>query len=232
MADLFWWVIFPYLTLAVMGIGLLYKFAYRQREWAAPSTEIMEKRWLRIGSPLFHWGIVLAFLGHVMGILVPKGVYEALGVSDETYHAFAVIGGGLVGLMLIAGLVILLIRRLTVGRIRKQSTFRDYFAVGIVLFASVIGTYITIVYNTTVMAYEYKTTIGPWFRSLFYFQPKYQLMADVPFLFQLHVISGFLLFASIPFTSLIHLFSFPIRYPRRAPIQYRSRVGYRNPKGD
>jgi nitrate reductase gamma subunit len=188
---------------------------------------LFEKKWLRIGSPLFHWGIVFAFIGHVMGVLIPKSVYDTLGVSDEMYHVFAITGGGLAGVMVVAGLVVLLIRRMTVRRVRVQSGFADYFSLVIVLFVSVLGTYMTIVYNTTVIAYEYRTTIGPWFRSLLYFQPKYGLMADVPLLFQMHIVSAFLLFAVIPFTKLVHMFSFPVRYPTRAPMQYRSRTGYR-----
>ncbi|MBN3526489.1 respiratory nitrate reductase subunit gamma [Paenibacillus apiarius] len=227
MADIFWWVVVPYISLTVMIVGLLFRFAYRQVSWTAPSTELFEKKWLRIGSPLFHYGIVFAFIGHIMGVLIPRGVYEAMGVTDELYHFFAIAGGGVAGLMIVAGLGILLIRKLTNRRLRAQSSFADYFTVILVLVVSVLGTYMTIVYNTTVVAYEYRTTIGPWFRSLLAFQPDYQLMRDVPPLFQIHVIAAFLLFAAIPFTMLVHMFSFPARYPFRAPQQYRSRNHYK-----
>ncbi|AOZ90967.1 respiratory nitrate reductase subunit gamma [Paenibacillus crassostreae] len=227
MADIFWWVIFPYITLAIMIVGLLYQFAFRQMTWTAPSTEIFEKKWLRIGSRMFHWGIIFAFGGHVMGVLIPRGVYEALGVSDELYHLFAIIGGGIAGLMVVAGLIFLLIRRITNNRVRMHANFGDYFAVIMLLIIAGMGTYMTLIYNTTVTSYEYRTTIGPWFRSLFIFQPEYQLMSDVPLLFQIHIIVAFLLFASIPFTMLVHMFSFPARYPARAPLQYRSRSRYK-----
>lgn len=227
MADIFWWVIFPYITLAIMIVGLLYQFAFRQMTWTAPSTEIFEKKWLRIGSRMFHWGIIFAFGGHVMGVLIPRGVYEALGVTDELYHLFAIIGGGIAGLMVVVGLIFLLIRRITNNRVRMHASFADYFAVVMLLIIAGMGTYMTLIYNTTVESYEYRTTIGPWFRSLFIFQPEYQLMSEVPLLFQIHIIVAFLLFASIPFTMLVHMFSFPARYPARAPLQYRSRSRYK-----
>ncbi len=47
--------------------------------------------------------------------------------------------------------------------------------------------------------------------------PQVQLMRDVPLLFQIHIIAAFVLFASIPFTKLVHMFSLPVRYPARAP---------------
>src|SRR5690625_1320166 len=72
MLEIFLWVIFPYITLTIMIVGLFYRFAFRQLTWAAPSTEFFEKKWLRIGSPLFHYGIILAFIGHVMGMVIPQ----------------------------------------------------------------------------------------------------------------------------------------------------------------
>lgn len=227
MAEVFWWVVFPYVTLTIMVVGLLYRYAFRQLTWAAPSTNFLEKKWLRIGSPLFHYGIIFAFIGHIMGILIPIGVYEALGISDHLYHYGAIFGGGLAGMMVVVGLVILLIRKMTIDPVRIKATFADYFSVLAVLFVAVTGTYMTIVYNLTVVAYEYRTTIGPWFRSLFFLQPRYDLMVDVPFIFKVHVLSAFALFASIPFTRLVHIFSFPIRYVNRPPIQSRSRINFR-----
>lgn len=228
MAEIFWWVIFPYVTGIIMIVGLLYRFAYRQLTWAAPSTEFFEKKWLKIGSPLFHWGIIFAFIGHVMGMVIPKSFYQTIGISDHMYHMGAIYGGGFVGLMVCAGLVILLIRKMTVDPVRIHATFADFFTVIALIVVSGIGTYMTIIYNTTVAAYEYRDTIGVWFRSLFVFQPQYHLMEGVPFVFKLHVIAAFGLFASIPFTRLVHIFSAPVKYPGRAPQQYRSRTNFRN----
>jgi len=206
--------------------GLLYRFAFRQLTWAAPSTNIFEKKWLRIGSPLFHYGIILAFIGHVMGMVIPIEFYHAVGITDHMYHLGAIFGGGFVGLMVVVGLIILLIRKIIIDPVRIHATFADFFTVFALLIVAGTGTYVTIIYNTTVVAYEYRDTIGPWFRSLFIFQPKYELMSGVPLLFQIHVLSAFALFASIPFTKLVHIFSIPIRYPSRPPQQYRSRSKY------
>lgn len=228
MSGLFWWGVFPYICGTILIIATFYRFVFRGKSWHAPSTEIFEKKWLKVGSMLFHWGIIFAFIGHLMGVLIPISFYEALGVSDHTYHFFAIAGGGAAGLMVVAGLVILLIRKATNPRVSVHASFADYFSIVLLLIVAGLGTYMTLIYNTTVIAYEYRVTIGPWFRSLFTFQPNYQIMEGVPFLFQLHVIVSFLLFASIPFTQLIHMFSFPARYPARAPQQYRARDGYKN----
>lgn len=228
MSGFFWWGIFPYICGTILVVAAVYRIVFRGTSWHAPSTEIFEKKWLRVGSLLFHWGIIFAFFGHVMGVLIPISVYEAMGVSDHLYHVFAIAGGGAAGLMVVLGLIVLLIRKMTNPRVSVHASFADYFTVIWLLLVAGLGTYMTLIYNTTVVAYEYRVSIGPWFRSLFTLQPDIMLMEGVPFLFQLHVIFSFILFAAIPFTQLVHMFSFPARYPARAPQQYRSRDGYKN----
>jgi len=227
MEGLFWWGVFPYIVGTILVVASFYRFIFRGKTWHAPSTEIFEKKWLRAGSILFHWGIVFAFIGHVMGVLIPREFYLAIGVSDHLYHFGAIAGGGVAGLMVVVGLIILIIRKATNPRVKVHASFADWFTVIWLFVVAGLGTYMTLVYNTTVVEYEYRVTIGPWFRSLFTFQPDYQLMLGVPLLFQIHVIASFILFAAIPFTQLIHMFSFPARYPARAPQQYRARDGYK-----
>lgn len=232
MTNIIWWIIFPYITLTIMILGVLYRYAFRQLSWTAPSTEFFERKKLKFGSLLFHWGIVFAFVGHVMGMIIPMEFYELIGITDHMYHFGAIVAGGFAGLMIVVGDIILLYRKITNERIRAHTSFGNYFSLIMVLVVAAIGVYMTIIYNTTVIAYEYRATIGPWFRSLFIFQPKYNLMGEAPLIFRLHVISAFLLFASIPFTNLIHIFSFPIKYLKRVPQQYRARNQYQRRKKD
>lgn len=228
MELLFWWTIFPYICGTILVVATFYRFIFRGKTWTAPSTEIFEKKWLKVASPLFHYGIIFAFFGHVMGVLIPLEFYNAIGVDDHTYHFFAIVGGGFAGVMVVLGLIFFLIRKLAIEKIRVHSSFGDYFTVILLLLVAGLGTYMTIIYNTTVAAYEYRVSIGPWFRSLFTLNPQPELMIGVPTLFKVHVVLSFLLFASIPFTKLVHMFSFPLRYPTRAPQQYRSRDGYKS----
>jgi nitrate reductase gamma subunit len=227
MIHQFLWVIYPYITLTIMIAGLLYRYTYKQIGWGAPSTEILEKKMLRTGSMLFHYGIIFAFIGHVMGILIPIGVYDALGVSDAMYHINAVVGGGIAGLVTWIGLLILIVRRLSHRRLQLK-TGRSEWTTLLALFIIVtIGTFfMTIGYNILVGQYNYRLTIGPWFRGVLTFHPDASLMADAPLIFRIHVLLSLALFAIIPFTKLVHFFTLPIRYAFRAPIQYRSRVNY------
>lgn len=226
MESVFWWIIFPYICGTILIVATFYRFVFRGKSWTAPSTEIFEKKWLKIGSVVFHYGIIFAFIGHVMGMLVPIEVYEAMGVNEHMYHIFAVSGGGVAGVMVVFGLMVMLFRKLNFSRVRAHTTFGGYLTLIWLILVAGLGTYMTIIFNTTVGGYEYRLSIGPWFRSLFTFHPRAELMSEVPALFKLHIIVAFVLFAAIPFTKLVHMFSFPLRYPARAPQQYRARDGY------
>lgn len=226
MEEVFWWTIFPYICGTILIIAGFYKFVFRGKSWTAPSTEIFERKGLRIASILFHYGIIFAFVGHVMGVLIPIEFYNFIGIDENIYHIFAIAGGGVAGLMVVLGLIFMLIRKLSTPRVRVHTTFADYFTLILLLLVGGIGTYMTLIYSLTVVRYEYRMTIGPWFRSLFTFHPDANLMLSVPPIFKVHVVLAFILFAAIPFTKLVHMFSFPLRYPARAPQQYRSRSGY------
>lgn len=67
MGAIFWWVIFPYVCGTILIVASFYRFVFRRDTWYAPSTEIFEKKWLRIGSLSLHYGLLFALLGHVMG---------------------------------------------------------------------------------------------------------------------------------------------------------------------
>ena len=71
--------------------------------------------------------------------------------------------------------------------------------------------------------YNYRDTIGPWFRSIALFQPRPELMATVPLDYKIHVMAGMILFSVWPFTRLVHVVSAPVSYPTRPYVIYRSK---------
>ena len=63
---------------------------------------------MRIGSPLFHFGILGVFLGHVVGLGIPESWTEAVGVSEGVYHFLAVSLGAVAGAAAVIGMLILI----------------------------------------------------------------------------------------------------------------------------
>ena len=80
--DLLLWVIVPYVSLAVFVGGHVWRYRYDKFGWTTRSSQLYEKRLLRLGSPLFHFGILGVIGGHVVGLLVPESWTGKAGVSE------------------------------------------------------------------------------------------------------------------------------------------------------
>jgi nitrate reductase gamma subunit len=224
------WVAVPYACLAIFAVGHVWRVKSGKLTWTTRSTQILERRLLRIGGPLFHLGLLAVIGGHVLGILVPKAATDALGVSEHTYHLVSVGAGTIAGVAMTLGMAVLLYRRIAVPRVRRTTTGTDratYLLLGLVVLS---GMWATVAVNLLGGGYDYRETVGPWFRSLFLLGPDPALMTGAPLVYQLHALAAFLLFALWPFSRLVHAWSAPVAYLRRSPILYRSRAGRTAPQ--
>jgi nitrate reductase gamma subunit len=219
--DQFVWLIYPYLMLTLFVVGHIYRYNTDQLGWSAKSSEFLESKRLRWGSVLFHWGIIFVFLGHVAGILVPKPFYETIGITDEMYHFGAVWFGGAAGVATIIGVLLLLWRRLSVRRIFHNSSKSDFVVLFLLTIVILTGFTNTVGYTATGGTFDYRDTIGPWFRGILTFRPLPQLVSDAPLGFQIHIITALLLFGIWPFTRLVHVWSVPLTYLNRRYVVYR-----------
>lgn len=226
------WAALPYVVLAMFVLGHVWRYRYDKFGWTTRSSQLYERRLLRVGSPLFHFGILVVLLGHIGGLVIPKSWTEAVGISEHTYHVLAVVLGTVAGVATLGGLAILIYRRRTVGPVFSATTRNDK-AMYVSLTATIgLGLAATVAANVVGGGYDYRETVSPWFRSVFVFQPDPELMTGVPVLFQLHAISALLLFAAWPFTRLVHMLTAPLGYLTRPYIVYRSRdtrLGTRDP---
>ncbi|MFC5999598.1 respiratory nitrate reductase subunit gamma [Quadrisphaera sp. GCM10027208] len=231
-AELLAWVVVPYVCLAVFIAGHVWRYRYDKFGWTTRSSQLYESRLLRIGSPLFHFGILIVFLGHVMGLGIPKSWTEAVGIGEDAYHFMAVSLGALAGVSTLVGMAILIYRRRTVGPVFSATTTMDkvmYLFLAIVI---VLGLWNTVASNV-LDHYDYRESVSVWFRGIFRFDLQPELMADAPLGFQAHALVAFMLFALWPFTRLVHVFSAPLGYITRPYIVYRSRdeqLGSRTPR--
>jgi nitrate reductase gamma subunit len=230
--DTLLWVAVPYVCLAVFAVGHWWRYRYDKFGWTTRSSQLYESRLLRLGSPLFHFGLLFVLAGHVMGLGVPKSWTEAVGISEGMYHASAVGIGSVAGVCTVLGMTILIYRRRTVGPVFSATTRMDkamYAVLGTVIVLGLANTVIANVFDR----YDYRDGVSVWFRGIFRLQPEPELMAAAPIGFQLHAMAAFTLFALWPFTRLVHVFSAPLGYLTRPYIVYRSRdemLGSRKPR--
>lgn len=219
--DLFVWLIFPYIALTIFVVGHVWRYMYDKFGWTSRSSQMYEGHILRWANPMFHFGILAVFLGHVMGLGIPKSWTDAVGISEGMYHFMAISIGVIAGVFTIVGFIGLVYRRRFTKAVLGATTWMDklmYLALGVVIVLGLINTG-----SQVVGEYNYREGVSIWFRSIFYFNPEPGLMVSAPPSFQLHAFTAFALFALWPFTRLVHVFTAPLGYVFRPYVLYRTR---------
>ena len=223
--DVILWAVLPYVTIAILVAGTVWRYRYDQFGWTTRSSQLYESRLLRIGSPVFHFGILVVLVGHIIGLVIPAGWTESAGVSEHAYHVQALSLGGIAGVATLVGVAILIYRRRTTGPVFMATTKNDKTMYVVLVAAIVVGLATTLL-GTGVVGTEqnYRETVSPWFRSIFELQPDVDSMSEASATFKVHTLIGMLLFAVWPFTRLVHAFTAPLGYLFRPYIVYRSRT--------
>lgn len=217
------WLALPYVCLTVFILGHIWRLRSGGFSWTTRSSQMLESRVLRLGAPLFHLGLLAVFGGHVMGLIVPQALTDAVGITSGMYHVVAVTAGTAAGSAMLIGFLLLLYRRLVSPRIRRVTSRIDwtvYLLFGLLL---ATGMWATVGMNLLGTEYHYRETVSPWFRGILMLNPQPELMSQAPLVFKLHALAGMSLFALWPFSRLVHAWAVPLAYIRRSPILYRSR---------
>jgi nitrate reductase gamma subunit len=225
--DLVLWGVLPYVTVVLLVAGTAWRWRYDRFGWTTRSSELYESRLLRIGSPLFHFGLLFVIGGHVLGLVLPESWTSRAGVSEHGYHVTALTLGGLAGITTLSGIAILVWRRRRTGPVFMATTRNDKLMYVVLVGAILAGLWATLVFNgikSGTAGYDYRGTVALWFRSIFGLRPDVRLMAAAPVDYQVHTLTGMALFAIWPFTRLIHAFTAPIPYLFRPYIVYRRRA--------
>lgn len=223
--ELLLYGVLPYAALAVFVVGHFWRYRRDQYGWGARSSQMLESRVLKYASTIFHFGVLAAIGGHVLGLLIPRSWTAAVGINDDAYHVIAVVGGIAAGGAVCIGFALLVYRRVRFPRVRVTTTRADVITMGLLAVGIVTGMLATL--TNFGDAVHYRETVAPYFRQLFVLDAEPELMTggEVTFIFQFHVTVVWFLFAWWPFSRLVHAWSIPVDYLRRSPIPYRTRGG-------
>jgi respiratory nitrate reductase gamma subunit len=224
--DIFLWLVVPYVAIAIFIVGHIWRYRRDQFRWTSQSTQLLERRLLKWGSPLFHYGTLAVIAGHVIGILIPETATRAIGINENIYHfIIAAIPGTIAGIACVLGFLILIYRRARFRRVAVTTSYIDLLIYAILLYLIVTGDIETVFHNLLAggNAYDYRRTVSIWFRGVFALQDHARLMNTVPFVYQLHAVSSWAIIALWPFSRLVHAWSIPLQYLGRPHILYRRR---------
>lgn len=206
---------YPYIAISVFFIGSLARYDRDQYTWRTGSSQFLRADELRLGSNLFHIGILLLFVGHFVGLLTPPAVYHALGLSTSAKQMLAVVAGGVFGGVCLKGIIILIRRRLTDARIRATSSRMDIFIlllIGVQLILGLLTLPISIYHHDGANM----LLLSEWAQRIVTFRSgAADQLSEIGIVFKLHLFLGQTLFLVFPFSRLVHVWSVPLGYVTR-----------------
>lgn len=207
--------VYPYIALAVLAIGSVIRFDREPYSWRTGSSQLLRRKQLVMGSILFHLGVLMIFGGHLVGLLTPVFVWDALGVSHGFKQMIAIVLGGFAGIICLAGGLLLLHRRLFDPRIRHNSSFGDTAILIVLMLQLLLGLFSILVSLEHRDGHEMVKFMN-WAQGIFTFQPGVAAhIADVHWIFKAHIVLGLTIFLVFPFTRLVHMLSAPVWYLNR-----------------
>lgn len=209
--------VLPYVTILVFAVGMI----YRVRSWyktpqpgkmtlfpapaSATRSVVAEAllfpslfrgdRTLWAISWVFHATLALVLLGHIrVFTAVADRVLMALGMGPEAIDAMSANVGGAAGVVLLVSGILLLLRRVTLQRVREISGVPDFFALLLL---------IAIVVTGDLMRFGEHFDLAQtrvWAMSLLTFSPEIPQQGA----FLVHALLAILLIMYIPFSKILH----------------------------
>ena len=214
----FFFGIYPYIAITVFFLGSLLRYDRDQYTWKASSSQLLSKKDMRLGSNLFHIGIIALFFGHLMGLLTPHWAYHFM-MSAGTKQIVAMTAGGIFGLTCLVGMILLIRRRMLDARIKATSEATD-LPILLILFVQLVLGLLTIPFSAQHMDGSSMLALASWAQHLVTFQgDAASFVIGEAFIFKIHLVLGLTIFLVFPFTRLVHVWSVPIQYLTRSGYQ-------------
>jgi len=217
--------IYPYIALTVLILGTVIRYDREPYSWRSGSSQLLRRKQLIWGSVLFHVGVLVIFAGHVVGLLTPIWVFDALGISHGAKQILAVVAGGIAGVFGIVGATLLIHRRLFDARVRAASTFSDTMII-ILLWLQLLLGLGTIPVSLHHLDGHEMVKFMSWAQGIFTFNfAASSYVADAAWIFKAHIFLGLTILLVFPFTRLVHMLSVPVRYIWRPGYQVARQKG-------
>lgn len=198
--------IYPYIALSIFFLGSLIRFDREQYTWKSDSSQLLRRGQLRLGSNLFHIGVLFLFFGHFVGMLTPHFIYEPF-ISAGHKQLLAMVSGGTAGVLAFIGISLLLHRRLTEPRIRATSKTSDILILALLWLQLLLGL-ATIPLSAQHLDGSMMIRLAEWGQRIVTFRGgAVDLLDGAGWVFKSHLFLGMTIFLIFPFTRLVHVWS-------------------------
>jgi nitrate reductase gamma subunit len=202
------YAVIPYLAVAIAVVGGVWRYRTDKFSYSSQSSQFLESRALFWGSVAWHYGILFVLGAHVLALMFWDPWAILVGNPTRLY-VLEVIGLAL-SLLALAGLALLIVRRLTVRRVAAVTTPMDWVLLIVLTTQVALGIWVALGYRWGSQWYVH--TAVPWMHSLIKLNPKPEYLTTLPTVVQIHIVGGFLLIALFPFTRLVHVVTVPVTY--------------------
>jgi len=224
----FLFVALPYAAVAVFLIGSIYRYRARGFTYSSLSAQFLEGGSAYLPSMLFHWGILVVLLGHLIVFLFPDFTLawhanHTRLIADELVILTFGLGAAI-------GLALLFLRRLTRPRIQAVTSRMDVAIMLLLLAQLGLGLWIALGYRWGY--YWFAIDLTPYLWSILKLSPRIDAIGAMPAVIKLHVAGAFVILGVLPFTRLVHFLVAPFHYTWRGyqqVIWYWDRRRVRDP---
>jgi len=205
---------YPYVAFAVFLLGGWLRFDGEPHIQPDGSGRLLSRRQLTLGVTFFHAGVLILFLGHLVGLLTPIQVFESVGISHSFKQSMANVIGGAAGTVALIGLALLLRNRLNDARTRSASLFGDVAILLLILVQLGLGISSIPVALAKMSSGCEALPLMWWAQSIATLKPAAAAgyLAAMPLIFKLHIVNGLTIVLVFPFTRLVNIWSVPIGF--------------------
>lgn len=201
---------FPYACIATGIIGLIYRALKKPQTMGAKSSQFLAKKTsIEIGIHFWHVGILLILSGHFLAFMMTPYYKEfklfspLIEIFMDGLRWFAVF-------LTLVGLLILIARRIQEPKLRANTTFIEWLILGLFLQQVIVGSFIAFWFRN--QPFWFENNVAVWIRSIYTLQPTVPTMTSQYWFVYIHALIPFIIIALLPFSKLVHLFSFPFTY--------------------
>lgn len=212
MTDLILFAVFPYVALSIAVVVTIHRYLTNRYSFSSGSTQFLANQSLFWGSIPWHYGILSILVAHLLAVLFP-GAWASL-VGEPVRLYVLEISGLALATMTVVGIVLLIWRRLSNRNVAVVTSPIHWVLLAALLVQVAAGLYIAVAYRWGSL--WYLSSAVPWLVSLVRLDPQLQYITPLPWVFKLHAFNAFLLLGLLPFTQLVHAFTYPVTYLWRA----------------
>jgi len=216
--------VLPYVAIVLFLVGTIHRYRSETFTYSSLSSQLLENKQHFWALVPFHYGILTVLAGHIVAFLIPR---QVLLFNSRPLRLYILEVSALIfGISTLVGLVAIIARRLTDGRVRVVTSRADWILYALLLTQIFGGVYVAVFHRWG--SSWFAASAAPYLWSLLKLNPDINVIAAMPFMVKLHIVNAWLVIAFFPFTRLVHILVVPNQYlwRKRQVVRW-----YRRPAG-